>query len=205
MNLSIQNKKFYTDMKKMIMMIAVAVLTAVSANAQDAGNFRLKYRVGGNLSTVTNNEDAKYKLGVSVALGAEYFLTNKLGLSLELDRNVMGYKSKFLDKNAIIDYFHFPLQAKYYVTPWLALQAGPQIGFLARAKVDGTSVKDQCKKVEFSIPIGASFDLLKFKDNCLYVDLRYHLGLSKVNTEGSENICNRGFFLSVGYFYSLGN
>ena len=45
-------------------------------------------------------------------------------------------------------------------TPWLAVQAGPQVSFLRRATMDGEKtyegvrVKDLVKKVELAIPLG---------------------------------------------------
>ena len=146
-------------MKKFLAMVAVAMMTAMSANAQSAGDLIFKGRLGGNVSTVTNNDDAKWKIGYSVSVGFDYMITNKLSAVVELNHNLIGSKSELADKNANLDYTHIPVLAKYYVTPWLALQAGPQIGFLFNAKIDGKSFKSTCKKTEFSIPLGASVEI----------------------------------------------
>ena len=191
-------------MKKILMMVTVAIMTAMSMNAQSAGEWSFNGRLGGNMSTLTNYDDAKWKVGLSVGLGVDYLLTDKLAVSLEVDRNVMGNKSN--DKNNTLDYFHVPLLAKYHVTPWLALEAGPQIGFLVSAKRDGVSYKDNCKKTEFSIPIGASVEFPVKKDTWLdnvVLDLRYHLGLTKVNDFGTDSNCNRAFVLTIGYKFGL--
>ena len=192
-------------MKKILAMAAVAMMTAMNVNAQSAGEWTFKTRVGGNLSTVSNNDDAKWKADWSVALGVDYMITDKLAATLELQRDIMGSKSEMTDKKSTLDYLHFPLMAKYYVTKWLALQAGPQIGFLLRAKNDGVSYKDQCKKTEFSIPVGASVEIpvtSSWKSHVL-VDLRYHLGLTKVNDYDTDSYCNRGFIMTVGYKYDF--
>lgn len=193
-------------MKKLLMMVAVAMMMTMSVKAQSAGEWSFKGRIGSNMSTVTNNDDAKWKFGLSAALGVDYMFTDKFGASLELNRNVFGSKSKFLDEDSKIDYFHIPLLAKYYAAPWFALQAGPQIGFLNSAKRDGVSYKDTCKKTEFSIPLGVSFEpnLKSFSStSSVIIDLRYHLGLTKVNDYGLDSYCNRAFILSIGYKFGL--
>ena len=190
---------------KKILMVAVAMMTAMSVNAQSAGEWNLKGRVGGNQSTVSNNDDAKWKVDWSVGLGVDYMITDNLAATLELQRDVMGSKSDMTGKKNTLDYLHFPLMAKYYVTKWLALEAGPQIGFLLRAKNDGVSYKDQCKKTEFSIPIGVSVEIpvkSSWKSHTI-IDLRYHLGLTKVNDYGTDSYFNRGFILTVGYKHDL--
>lgn len=195
-----------TIMKKFLAMVAVAMMTAMSANAQSAGDLIFKGRLGGNVSTVTNNDDAKWKIGYSVSVGFDYMITNKLSAVVELNHNLIGSKSELADKNANLDYTHIPVLAKYYVTPWLALQAGPQIGFLFNAKIDGKSFKSTCKKTEFSIPLGASVEIpiteSAWMDRAI-IDLRYHLGLTNTNKSGSENCYNRAFILTVGYMFDL--
>lgn len=193
-------------MKKILLMVAVAIMTATSVNAQTAGKWSFKGRAGFNMSTVTNDDDAKWKFGLSLSSGVDYMLSDQMAVSLELDRNSLGSKSDMLDVNSTLDYIHVPLLAKFYLKPWLALEAGPQIGFLVSAKQDGVSFKDTCKKTEFSIPVGLSFEIPARKSdwyNCVVVDLRYHLGLTKVNDYGTDSYCNRAIILTLGYKFGL--
>lgn len=54
--------------RKILFLAAVAMMTAMNVNAQSAGEWTFKTRVGGNLSTVSNNDDAKWKADWSVAV-----------------------------------------------------------------------------------------------------------------------------------------
>ena len=86
------------------------------------------------MSTFTNNDDAKIEPNFQYAIGLDYMLTDKFAISLEAQANYLGAKSKMNDKRATLFYTSIPLLAKYYVTPWLAVQAGPQVSFLRRAR-----------------------------------------------------------------------
>lgn len=52
-------------------MAAVVVMTAVNVNAQGAGDWNQVTRIGGNMSAVSYNDDAKRKVDYSVALGGD--------------------------------------------------------------------------------------------------------------------------------------
>ena len=201
------NKK--RSMKKYIVLVVVAIMTSVSMNAQEKGDFNYKVRLGAALSTFTNNDDAKMEPNFQYAIGLDYILTDRFAVSLEAQANYLGAKSKLHDKRMTLFYTSIPLLAKYYVTPWLAVQAGPQVSFLRRATIDGEKtfegvrVKDMLKKVELAIPLGLSFEPKIGKNgDALLVDLRYHLGLTPVNKKSdgdSKSNYNSAIVLTVGY------
>ena len=190
----------------MMLMAVVAMMTTMSMNAQNAHDLNARLRVGGDLCTLTGNKDFKQKLGWSIGADFDYGITDQWAVSLDLSHDYIGAKSKSLDKKLNLEYISFGPMAKYYATPWLALQAGPEIGFLVKAKMDGTNYKDACKKTEFSLPIGVSFEPnLGSRDHSLIVDLRYRLGLSKVNKKDAsfDDMRNSALILAVGYKFSL--
>jgi len=92
----------------------------------------------------------------------------------------------------------------------LNLQAGPQFGFLTSATgpdptgvVSGSvDIKSYLKSSDFSIALGAGFDIKKF-----VIDARYNLGISEVNdSAGSTAAKNQVFQLSVGFkLFQFGN
>lgn len=196
-------------MKKYIVLVVAAIMTTMSMNAQEKGEFNYKVRVGASMSTITNNDDAKMEPNFNFAVGMDYMLTNKFALGLEVQANYLGAESKLSEKRMEVLYTSVPVLAKYYVTPWLAVQAGPQVSFLRRATIDGdktvngVKVKDNLKKVELSIPLGLSFEPKVGKNgDALLVDLRYHLGVTpmnkKVDTNPKSNY-NSAITLTVGY------
>lgn len=190
-------------MKKILMTLAVVMITAMSANAQTAGQLYCQGGFNGNLSTLTNNDDAKMKLGWGVGANIYYCITDQWAVALDLSRDFIGCKSKDADENIKLDYLSFGPMAKYYAEPWLALQAGPEIGFLFSAKMDGNSVKDNFKKTELSLPIGVSFEPnLGDDDHKLVIGLRYRLGMSNVNKD-KETMRNSALILSIGYKFPL--
>jgi hypothetical protein len=80
------------------------------------------------------------------------------------------------------------------------LQAGPQLGFLASAKSevndDDTDVKDDFESIDLGLGLGVSY-INPVSD--FGVDVRYNLGLSNVNKNGTTDYFNRG--VQVGVFY----
>ena len=195
-------------MKKYVVMVVAAIMATMSMNAQEKGQLNYVVRLGGSMSTFANNDDAKMEPNFNDAIGLNYMLTDQFALGFEVQANYMGAKSKTLDKRVTLLYTNIPLLAKYYVTPWLALQAGPQVGFLRTAKFDGEKsykgrkVKDDLKKVDFAIPLGLSFEpKITSRGDALLIDLRYHLGLTPVNkkiNDGDKSSYNRAIILTVG-------
>lgn len=189
-------------MKKIITMAMAVLMAAMTVNAQTAGDINFRFRGGANLSTLTNNDDAKQKIGWSIGFGLDYCLTDQFALSLDVNRDQLGCKSESLDKKLNLEYISLGPMAKFYATPWLALQAGPEIGFLRKAKLDGNSCKDAYKKTEFSLPVGFSFEpKVSKKDVAIVIDIRYRLGLSNANDDDIDvnDMKNSAFILTLGY------
>ena len=69
---------------------------------------------------------------------------------------------------------------------------------MVRAKYDGNSFSDQCKKVDFSIPVGLSYEYQSF-----VLDARYNIGLTKTVKDAAEKTKNSVFQITVGYKFAL--
>ena len=178
---------------KKILMIAALMVATLSANAQE---MFLKPMVGGTLSTMTGDNDGDAKMKVGLVAGAEfgYNFTENMGVTAGLLYAMEGAKSKALDKNLNLDYLNIPILFNYYIIPGLAVKAGVQPGFLVRAKYDDENIKDLFKKVDFSIPIGVSYEFSDF-----VVDARYNLGLTKIYDIGDAKCYNSVIQLTLGY------
>ena len=195
-------------MKKVLMMAIVALMAVVSVNAQTKGDVNYRFRGGITISNLTNSDNFKNKIGWSLGTGFDFFFTDKFALGLDLTHDVIGAEVKSRDENFNLEYIGFGPLAKYYALPWLSVYAGPEINFLTSAKFDDVSYKSYCKKTEFSVPVGISFEpvINKSKNIALIIDLRARFGLSKVDKEGfiwGNDIKNNAFIFTLGCRYPL--
>ena len=193
-------------MKKLILMAVAALMATTSIKAQNPGEFYLKPMVGGTLSTLSGKyvNDAKMKFGFVGGFELGHDFSDVFGLSLGALYTMEGAKGKDNAK-VKLEYINVPLLANVYLTKGLAIKAGPQIGFMTKAKGDDDINKDInlkpfCNKVDFSIPVGLSYEFSDF-----IIDARYNIGLSKVikkdYTTGS--VRNGVIMLTVGYKIQL--
>ncbi len=196
------------------MMVAVAMMTAVSANAQSESNMWVKPMVGGTLATVTKVNDTKMKFGLVAGAEFGYHVIEPLAITGGLLVSMQGTKAK--DNPAMKDfswtttYLNIPIMANYYIVKGLAVKAGIQPGFLLGSKVkykvnegmgwidfESTST-DNMKKFDLSIPMGLSYEIADF-----VIDARYNLGVLKIAKDSEKMVDgdakNSVIMLTVGY------
>ena len=194
---------------KKIMMIAALMVATLSASAQnEVGQFTLKPMVGLNLANITNN-DGKIKVGVAAGVEAEYGITETFGITGGVLYSMEGCKNKDnSDFKTNLDYINIPILANAYLFKGFAVKVGVQPGFLVRAKekysnggiaVDG-DIKDECNKVQLSIPIGLSYEYADF-----VFDARYNWGLTNTfkNDNSDKKSHNSVFMFTLGYKFAL--
>lgn len=197
-------------MKKIMMMLLMATV-AMTANAQntlrDNGSFTLQPKVGigigrlsGEWKTVSSIDD-KSRVGLVAGLEGEYYANNWLGIAVGLNYAQQGWKFEGggYEETTKLDYLNVPLTGNFYVAKGLALKTGVQFGFLMSAKVESEDVKDGCEKLNFSIPLGISYEISDF-----VIDLRYNLGLNKTNKADNGNKARSDLFqITLGYKFEL--
>ena len=162
------------------------------------------------------------KLSQKFALQAELLYSQEGGqYSFEINEPPFSVKAS---EKVTLGYLNLPIMAKYYAKGRFSFEAGPQIGFLLSGKSDYASsvtidgetfeesgsvdVKDRLKTISYGFNLGFGYE---FK-NHLFLQARYHLGLSNnskenTNTEeedefmgmNPEKLKNQGFQFSVGY------
>lgn len=198
-------------MKKVLMTMVVALMTTVCANAQQ---MFVKPMVGGTLSTVTKEDQAKMKLGFVGGAEFGYQLSDPFavtaGVLVSMQGAAMKNSEGIKDVKTTLTYLNIPILANYYIIPGLAIKAGIQPGFLLSAKHKGSfydgakwydmdeSGTDGMKKLDLSIPMGLSYEFSDF-----VIDARYNLGLTKIikdddgviGTDGKNSV----IMLTVGY------
>lgn len=220
-------------MKKLLLIFGVAVFT-LSTQAQEV---RLGVKGGVNFASVGGDDlgDIKGRTGFHIGGLVEIPVSDKFSVQPELLYSAQGAKSEYSESFAEmgmnisvkatskinLDYINIPIMAKYYVIDGLAIEAGPQIGFLMSAKAKGDveitgdfppelldmfegefgsmdeDVKDQFSTVDFAVGLGASYRL----DMGVFFGLRYNLGLSNINKEGDGKNQNNVFQISAGYSF----
>lgn len=195
-------------MKKIMFIVAMAVM-AVAAKAQNAvGEITLKPMVGMTIANITDS-DGDSKIGVAAGLEAEFGVADKFGVTVGAVYSMQGTKSaaSVSGYNASakinLDYINIPILANYYLAPGFAIKAGIQPGFKVnselKVKSGGTEIKqdfDGVESVDFSIPVGLSYEFSDF-----VIDARYNWGLTKI-VDGSDSK-NSVFMISLGYKFGI--
>ena len=171
--------------------------------------------------------------GALIGAEAEYQIANVFSLAAGLnfsmqgsgwsdfDEKISDVKIEIKDNKMNLSYINVPVVANVYLFKGFAIKAGVQVGFLVRANYEVTatyrddkasqnlstkfdqSIKDECKKVDLSIPIGVSYQVPTIP---IVIDARYNLGLTKVNKESEEgykDLKNNVIQLTVGYKFAL--
>lgn len=195
----------------MMMMLLMATTVALTASAQntlrDNGTITLQPKVGvglGRLSgewTSAKGVDTKERSGMVVGVEGEYYATEWLGIAAGLNYAQQGWKFEGSGYNETtkLDYLNIPLTGNFYVAKGFALKTGVQFGFLMNAKIEDEDIKDNCEKLNLSIPIGVSYEFSDF-----VIDLRYNMGLNKTNKADNGNKARSDLFqITLGYKFAL--
>lgn len=149
-------------------------------------------------------EDNKAKLGFFLGGFADIPVVEKFSVQPELLFSAQGYGVERPGDDIKINqgFILLPVMAKYSFGSVFA-ETGPQLGFLlsAKAKQDGDkdNVKDAYKKTTFSWNVGVGYQppASNFGAN-----LRFNLGLSRIDEDGDAKAFYRVF--QLGVFYVLG-
>ena len=182
--------------------------------------------------SITNTElDKTPTVGAILGVEAEYQLAEKFSLAAGINYAQQGCgwsdysyqignnKAELKDAKIQLGYVNVPITANYYLFKGFAVKAGVQFGFLTSAKTKGTvtteyngakssidldskDFKDECKSLDISIPVGISYEF----NVPVVIDLRYNIGLTKVNkesVEGHKDFKNNVIQLTVGYKLAL--
>ena len=184
-------------MKKVLFLILSAVVClSVSAQVQfgikvgvDATNFWGKTTEPQivNYPWIVNHD---MLLNYQVGLVMEYKCSPNFAIAPEVVFAAQGGKCT-LDNPAmptahrqttyITNYINVPLMLKYYVSPALSIDLGPQVGFNVYSKSKYSKnyrfdIKDYTKSVDFGVGLGGTYNLTEHA----FIQARYTMGLTKV-------------------------
>ena len=168
--------------------------------------------------------------GGFTGIDLEYYLSNRLGVAAGLNFSGSGTAWDTFDyaSNSIkyevkelawkTQYINIPVTLNWYVLKGFALKTGLQLGFLVDADfysrtkysqggtdytlMEESNVKDDFNKFDIAIPVGLSYEF-KFP---IVIDLRFNIGLTKVNkndTPDGKDYQNFQAALTFGYKFKL--
>ena len=203
---------------KKIMVVATALLLSVCANAQNAvGGWSLQPKVGINIATMTNDDDAKTRIGLVAGAELEFQASSLLSISAGALYSQQGADAKEQGMKGTIkmDYVNIPVMANFHVADGLAFKVGIQPGFLVNDKVkvstNGVSAEVGLKEVykaagvdadisslDFAIPLGISYEFSN-----VVLDARYNLSLTKAISAYGESTKHSVFQITLGYKFGL--
>ena len=195
-------------MKKLPKIITMLFTVFLCGNAVQAQKFTFGPKVGYNNAKLEGKSwrdfhESNSKNGFHVGAFAEIRF-NKFAIQPEVYYSSAGGKWKATIKNTTIEhdfnleYVNVPLMFKYYLTNGIAIEAGPQAGFLTDSKMKFSDLDPNSAKFndfDFSVNIGLSINLPLH----LMLSARYNAGLTNVVDNPDVDWKNRVMQLSVGY------
>jgi hypothetical protein len=197
-------------MKFLIGLLAAILFTGIaSAQHSDSpvGHVNIGIKGGLNVSNIHADDGSEYdyRIGYHFGLLGHIHLGNHFAIQPEILFSSQGAKYTFENEttNYNLDYINVPVLFQYMFNGGFRIEAGPQVGFLARAKYinnSGTSdEKDYIEPIDWALCFGMSY---VHPSSGFGVDARFNMGLSNIDKNTSVVSTNRGF--QAGVFYIFG-
>uniref|UniRef100_UPI003FEE2693 porin family protein n=1 Tax=Prevotella sp. TaxID=59823 RepID=UPI003FEE2693 len=198
-------------MKKLFLMALMAFIATTASFAQwSVGSITVQPKIGINGANITDADNSDSRIGLVLGGEFEYRVSPIFSLSAGALYSMQGCKGTAEDEDGNtgdvslkLDYINVPILANVYVVKGLAIKLGIQPGFNVRHKatatVSGVNVTTNLpgvKSVDFSIPIGVSYEFNRF-----VIDGRYNLGVTKL-IDGADSK-HSVFQFTFGYKFSL--
>ena len=197
-------------MKKVILS-SIFMLSVFVGHAQhETGSLTVQPKVGINLANYAGGEGgSNIRLGGVAGAELEYQISDIVSLSGGLLYSMQGAKGTTytelgnVDATLKVNYLNVPVVCNIYVARGFAVKLGVQPGFKLDSKVTASNYGVSAtvdlpglKSVDFSIPIGLSYEFSNF-----VIDARYNWGVSKVVDEANDK--NSVLQFTFGYKFAL--
>jgi hypothetical protein len=197
---------------KFLIGLMTAILFTGIASAQHgnspAGHVNIGIKGGVNVYNVHNNNNTQYdpRIGYHFGLLGHIHFNTHFAFQPEMVFSAQGAKysdSENGNTSYDLDYINMPVLFQYMFDNGFRLEAGPQVGFLIRAKSkndnNSTDIKNDFNPPDIGASIGMSY---VFPPTGFGVDARYNLGFNNINKNGDIHSNNMGF--QFGLFYIFG-
>lgn len=200
-------------MKKFFITLLVLFVACYAKAQNEVGKCSITPKIGFNVTQMTKTDDADARIGFTAGAEVDYQVTDMFALTAGALYSQQGCKFGEGVTYATIklDYINIPILANFYIVDGFALKIGIQPGFLVNDKMkagdDDVSIEvgaedlfgsDALKNVDFSIPVGASYEFSNVK-----FDVRYNFGISPAIKGFEDSSKNSVFQLTVGYKFAL--
>ncbi len=204
-------------MKKITIALVCMLLTAGAAMAQKQFTFGPKIGVD---YTHFWGKNAYHggQLNYQAGLFMEYRFTSRFSIAPEVVFAAQGGKYEVKDYNdgdgyfdakftENVNYINIPVMFKYYVTPALSIDLGPQLGINVYSKYTVESKdkhlniketedqKDDTKAIDVGVGLGLTYNIAKD----VFVQGRYTLGLTEVFDKSWDTGKNGNAQIAIGY------
>ncbi len=204
-------------MKKITIALMCMLLTAGAAMAQKQFTFGPKIGVD---YTHFWGKNAYHggQLNYQAGLFMEYRFTSRFSIAPEVVFAAQGGKYEVKDYNdgdgyfdakftENVNYINIPVMFKYYVTPALSIDLGPQLGINVYSKYTVESKdkhlniketedqKDDTKTIDVGVGLGLTYNIAKD----VFVQGRYTLGLTEVFDKSWDTGKNGNAQIAIGY------
>lgn len=192
------------------MALMAFIATTASFAQWSVGSITVQPKIGINGANITDADNSDSRIGLVLGGEFEYRVSPIFSLSAGALYSMQGCKGTAEDDDGNtgdvslkLDYINVPILANVYVVKGLAIKLGIQPGFNVRHKasatVSGVNVTTNLpgiKSVDFSIPIGVSYEFNRF-----VIDGRYNLGVTKL-IDGADSK-HSVFQFTFGYKFAL--
>lgn len=190
-------------MKKVLLIVAITILGLVKVQAQDV-EFGVK--VGVNFSSIHGDVDDDIEPITSIinyGIYSEIGISETFSFQPEIMYSMQGFSldnDEFTGDNIVsLHYLNVPLMMKYHVTSGFSFEAGPQLGFLLKAKNEDIELKDNFKSLDYGLNLGLEYKL----DSGLNFGARYNFGFANINDiqDSNDKFRNGNAQITIGYSF----
>lgn len=205
-------------MKKLLVVIAVAMLGNFSAKAQEKGNIELGAALGVNLTNVSTSDSdisGDTKTGFYGAVSGEYYFSDRWGIKAKLVSDPKGWANDYLFVNysliktdAKLNYVTIPVMANWHFgrnRNWY-LNFGLYAGFLLMAKETAldTDLKDELKGTDFGLAAGIGYKFFINDNTKIYIEYAEQAGFVDIVKENEgDALRNSRSAFNVGVLFTL--
>ncbi|MEX2591350.1 MAG: porin family protein [Anditalea sp.] len=199
-------------MKKVILAIAIIMVFAVNANAQQmtpASEQISSFGVRGGVNFFTwggddaSGNDYTNRAGFHAGIYGNMFVTDRFAIEPGAYYSVKGTQAdNVVDSRSVLSYVDVPILLRFYASEGLNFFAGPQGSILLDSKFEGeafdntiTFDRNDINDLDAGLVLGIGYNL----PMGLNLQGSYDLGLTPVYKDRDANVYNRGFKISLGF------
>lgn len=190
-------------MKNLILILSLIIFTGSNLQAQE---YVFGLKAGLNLSNMSSDDfsENNFRTGFHVGLLAEIPFRDKFSIQPELLYATQGTEAvvRMLgaheSRDYKLDYIQLPVLAKFYITDYFSLEAGPSFNLLVREEIGGNAT-EWGSSFELGGALGTSY---KFRGG-LFASARYIYGFTNALDRDvyDSTLNNNGFQFGVGYMF----